>query len=322
MWNLRLDHLATAHRREVITIGPVLGLVLDVNIELAGFERFEGHGAVAVELILDPGEVVFAAVDRQVLAPVILDPFKHQTPPRLDLSDAVGATAQRRLEGGGLEVAAFPVMRRQHRHLAQAQDQQRIAGALEDEADAPGREDVHPLNFLQAGAIERMAMPEQGAVGEFHVPAGDRPAVMEARLRTQVEHHPAAVVGVLHAAGDQAVAGRRLVPGRVVEAGAHHQRLVQLVDAVLQEVRGGDRAGALQGVGIERVERAQPHQAQGAALGGVGIDPGEVGEVRRVLERAELRVAVAFGDIGEAGEAQHQAEEQEWQATHQAWVRT
>ncbi|MCY1435354.1 hypothetical protein D9M71_514460 [compost metagenome] len=48
-------------------------------------------------------------------------------------------------------------MRRQHRHLAQAQDQQRIAGALEHEADTPWVEDVDPLHFLQVGAVDRVA---------------------------------------------------------------------------------------------------------------------------------------------------------------------
>ncbi|EGH29202.1 hypothetical protein PSYJA_09585, partial [Pseudomonas syringae pv. japonica str. M301072] len=141
MRNLRLDHLTAGDCGEVIAIGPVLGLMLDVDVEFTRLERFERHVAVAVELDLDPIEIVFAAVDRQVLAPVILDPLEHQLPTRLHAGDAVGATAQRRFEGGRLEVPVFPVMLRQHRQFAQAQDQQRVAGALEDKPDAMTIED-------------------------------------------------------------------------------------------------------------------------------------------------------------------------------------
>jgi hypothetical protein len=52
--------------------------MLDVDVELAGLERFEGNIAVAVELDFHAIEVVLAAIDRQVLAPVILDPFEDQ----------------------------------------------------------------------------------------------------------------------------------------------------------------------------------------------------------------------------------------------------
>ncbi|MNC28414.1 hypothetical protein D3C75_766180 [compost metagenome] len=308
MRDLRLDHVAAAHRREVVAVGPVLRLVLDVDVELAGLEGFEGHRAVAIELVLDAVDVVLAAVDRQVLAPVVLHPFKHQPAPRLDLGDAVGAAAQRRLEGGGLEVALLPVVLGQHRHFAQAQDQQRVAGALEHEADAQRAENVHPLHFLQVGAVDRVAILEQRAVREGHVSRGDGLAVMPAGFGAQVEHHPAAVLAVLHRAGDQAVAGGRFVAGRVVLAGADHQRLVQFADAVLLEIGRGNRARPLEGVGVEGVEGTESHGPQGAALGRLRVDPVEMGECGWVLERAELRVSVAFAHHRGCGKAQGQAE--------------
>ena len=114
MRDLRLDHLATAHGREVVAVGPVLRLMLDVDVELAGLEGFERDVAVAVELDLHAIEIVLAAIDRQVFAPVILDPLEDQLAPRRHRRDAVRAAAQRRFEGGGLEVAVFPVVLRQH----------------------------------------------------------------------------------------------------------------------------------------------------------------------------------------------------------------
>ncbi len=196
--NLCFDHLTAGDCGEVIAIGPVLGLMLDVDVEFTRLERFERHVAVAVELDLDPIEIVFAAVDRQVLAPVILDPFEHQLSTRLHAGDAVGATAQRRFEGGRFEVPVFPVMLRQHRQFAQAQNQQRIARAFEDKADAMTVENVDALHFLQGGAVLRVTVLKQCPVGKRHVVGGDRLAVMEARLRTQVEHHPTAVLAVFN----------------------------------------------------------------------------------------------------------------------------
>ena len=125
--NFGLDHIAAAYRREVIAIGPVLGLVLDVNVELAGLERLEGDIAVAVELHFNPVEVVFAAVDRQVGAPPVLDALKDQLAPGGNPGNAIGAATQRWLEGGGFEVALYPVMLGQHGQFAQAQNQQRVA---------------------------------------------------------------------------------------------------------------------------------------------------------------------------------------------------
>jgi hypothetical protein len=193
-------------------------------------------------------------------------------------------------------------MLRQHRQLAQAQDQQRIAGAFEHEPDAPRIEDVDPQHFLQVGAVQRMAFLEQQAVGKRDVMGGDRRAIVETRFGAQVEHHPAAVLAVLHRLGNQAIAGGRFVAGRCVLAGADHQRLVELVDAVLQEIRRGDRAGALEGVRVERIEGAKRHHPQRAAFGRLRVDPVEVGKSGRVLERAELRITVAFAHRRACGE--------------------
>ncbi|MNO88406.1 hypothetical protein D3C76_798550 [compost metagenome] len=82
--DLRLDHLASTDRRKTVAGGPVFRLVLDVDVELAGLERFERDVAVTVELDFHAIDVVLAAVDRQVLAPVVLDPLEHDLAPRVD----------------------------------------------------------------------------------------------------------------------------------------------------------------------------------------------------------------------------------------------
>src|SRR5690606_40914292 len=89
---------------------------------------------------------------------------------------------------------------------------------------------------------------------------------MEAGFGAQVEYHPAAVVGKLQGLGNQAIGGIGFVPRGVVQATAHHQRLVQLADAVLIEITRADRAGALECVWVEGVEGPAAHDPQGAAL--------------------------------------------------------
>lgn len=74
-------------------------------------------------------------------------------------------------------------------------------------------------------------------------------------------------------------------------AHAGHQGFIEFIDPVLQEVGSRNRAGAFEGVGVERVERAERHDLQGAALGGVRVYPVEMGKGGGVLECAELRIA-------------------------------
>ena len=159
-----------------------------------------------------------------------------------------------------------------------------------------GAEQVDALDLLQHGPVVGVALLAQQPVAEGDVMGGDRPAIVEARLGPQVEYHPAAVVGKLQGFGDQPVGGIGLVARRIVDAVADHQRLVQLADAVLVEVAGTDRAGALERIGIEGVERTAAHHPQSATLGRVRVDVVEVGEVPGVLRLAKDRITVLFID--------------------------
>ena len=213
-------------------------------------------------------------------------------------------------------------MLRQYRKFTQTQNQQRIATALEHETDLQAVEDVDPGHFLQAGAIQRMSLVQKRAVGKGDIVGGDGFAIVKAGFRAQVEYHPAAILAVLHAFGDQAVAGIAFIARGVIDAAANHQWLVQLVDTVLQEVAGADRRRALDRVGIEGVEAAVGHQAHGTALWCLGVDPVEVGKAGGVLELAELGVAMAAGQLGVSHLAQQQTDQQGEEVSHQAAVRS
>ncbi|MNV09083.1 hypothetical protein D3C71_995690 [compost metagenome] len=73
--DLFLDQAAFGNRRDVVGVGPVLCGHFQPVIELSGLQRFERDGVVAVVIGGHRVEVVEATVDRQVLAPVILDPL-------------------------------------------------------------------------------------------------------------------------------------------------------------------------------------------------------------------------------------------------------
>ncbi len=309
MRDARTDHVPSLHGGKLVAVGPVLGLVLDVEIEFADLERFEGHCAVAIELHLDPVEVVLAAVDRQIGAPPVADALEHHLPARLHPADPVRAAAQGRFEGGGLEVPVLPVVLRQHGQFAEAQDQQRIVGRLEYEANAVAVEDIDAAHPLQARPVAWMTVLEQQTIGEGDIVGGNRLAIVKTGRIAQVEDDPAAIVRVLDRFGDQSVGRGRFVTGRIVDAGTHHQRLVEFADAVLEEARRGAGARAFEGIGVECVEGARSHQAYDAAFWRIGIHPVEMGEILWILEDAELRVAVTFADSGKRGGAQGQADQ-------------
>src|SRR5690606_22903134 len=223
-----LQHRAGMHCGKIIGVGPVAGLVVEVDVELAGLEGFEGDVVVPVELDLHPVKVVLAAVDRQVPAPVILHPLEHQPPPGGHLGDAVGAAVERRFEGGVAEAAVPPVVFGQNRQLTQPENEQRVVRLPENEADAVAAEDVDALDFLQHGAVVGVTLFAQQPITEGYVVCRDCPTVMKASLGSEVEYYPAAVVRELQTFGDQTIGRVRFVAGGVVDAAADHQWLVQL----------------------------------------------------------------------------------------------
>src|SRR5690606_11345165 len=98
---------------------------------------------------------------------------------------------------------------------------------------------------------------------------------------------------------------------------ADHQWLVQLADAVLVEVAGGDRAGALERVGVQGVEGAAAHDPQGATLGRLGVDVIQMAEVLGVPGQAEHGVTVLTIDgrvhqPRQAGCQQQDVQEKQW----------
>ncbi len=148
----------------------------------------------------------------------------------------------------------------------------------EGEAHAPRAERLDRRYALVEHLEPGMALLAEHAKREHHVLGRDPASVPPAGLGAQPEDHPRAVGGQLHALGDEAVHGVRLV------VGARHERLVE-------ESRTPGRH-PLEGERVERVVALQRPEPERPALGRVGVDVIEVPELGAVLEVAEDREAV------------------------------
>ncbi len=298
--DLFLDQSTFTDRRDVVGVGPVFRGNFQPVIELASLEGFQGDGVVAEIVGAHHIEVVETAIDRQVLAPVVLDPLVTDRTSGLDLADLVRPAAQRRFEIALGEVAVFPPVLGQHGQLTDDQRQLAIVVVLEGEQHPQWVFGDHLVDIAVVAAIQRCATFHQGLEAEHHVLGTDRMAVMEACLRAQVVAHPAIVRGFLDLAGDQPVFGEGFVQA------LPRQGVVDQVGVV------GRYAFADEGV--EAVEAAEAGLAEGPAFGRIRIDVIEVFEIRRVLGRFVVQgQGVLRRRLGDTG---YTREEQAEEGTH------
>ena len=269
--DLFLDDATFTQRRAVIAGGPVLGAELQVEIQLAGLECFQGDAGVAVVIHYHPIEVVETLAYRQLGRPVIANPLKANRATGAHLANAVGAAAQRWFQSIAGEIPLGPEMFRQHRQLAQDHRQFAVVAVVEVEGHAALGVGHHLFHIGVIGLIERGALFYQGVEGEYHVGRGDRLAVMKARLGAQMEAHPGIVRRLFDTFGQQTIFGKGLVHRLYGESVIDQAELL------------GRRAPADEAV--EGIEAAKPRQPQGAALGRLRIDVVEVGKVFGVFRR-------------------------------------
>ena len=95
-------------RREIVLRRPARRIGLADDVEEALLEGLEIAVGVAVVLDLDLVEIVEAALDRKILAPIVVAALQRDAPPGVDLGDAVGPGAERGgerrlVEGRGID---------------------------------------------------------------------------------------------------------------------------------------------------------------------------------------------------------------------------
>src|SRR4029450_4897689 len=96
---------AVLDRRKIVACSPdPRGELFPVEIVLAG-KAFEGHVAVAIELVAHGVEIVAAAVDGKIGRPIILDAVKLDVAIDLVFADLVRPRAERDFGGRFLERA-------------------------------------------------------------------------------------------------------------------------------------------------------------------------------------------------------------------------
>ncbi len=304
--------VALADRIEVIARGPELGARLAPEIEMADLECLEGGHPVAIVGVADLVEVPLTLADGQILGPPVLDALVGNAAAGIHLLDAVGSRAQRNLERrlgkiARLAVGAggLPEMLGQDRQLADDHRQLAVALDVEDERDliVAGLLGLGHVLVVE-GEVRRRLL--DGVEREDHVLGRDRLAVMEARLRTQLEGRGAEVVGKGDPFGEQAIGRRRLV------GAALHQLVVEQAQA--------DRRIAPHRKGIERVEGPKRPLPHAAALRRVGIDPVEMSEALVVGRLADQRERVVLGEIvrrrrGRSAKGKHEGNGRASQAT-------
>ena len=121
-----LDHPAVGDVRNVVGRAPFLRVVLAAEVELAGLERLDRDGGVAVAVVSNDVDVVLSSIDREIAAPVVGHPFEGDRTAGFDRRDSVGTASEQGIEDGGLEVAPFPPVLRQDADLPD--DQRRRIG--------------------------------------------------------------------------------------------------------------------------------------------------------------------------------------------------
>ena len=94
-------------RREVVGRGPCFGGIFGPEVVLAGFESFEGHGAIAIIVKLDRIEVVSPHIDWEVFTPVVFDPPVTDASTGLEVTHS-GHISPRRGGAPSAQAAARP----------------------------------------------------------------------------------------------------------------------------------------------------------------------------------------------------------------------
>ena len=277
------DHPAVRDVREVVGGAPFLRVVLAAEVELAGLERLDRDGGVAVVVVANDVDVVLSAVDREVAAPVVGHALQRDGPAGLDRRDAVGTAAQRRLEGGRFEVAPLPPVLRQDVDLPDDERQLAVHGVAEGEPDGARSRLRDAGDVRVIVAIERVPLRPQGLGGPDHVFHRHRTAVVPARLLAQRERHPRPVRRHVDGFHQQPVLGERLVQG------ARQQVVVDQPRA-----RGGV---PLEDEGVEVVEGPERGEPELAPTGSVRVGVVEVLELRTVLDVVEHRQGMGPGEV-------------------------
>ena len=283
------DRYPDAHRNAVFTAGlpdpsaieigplvaghPIPNVVLVQHVDQSLAEGFPCDGAVAVHLVAHRVEVVPTGVDGQVPAPIAQIALVLDIAARLHLLDAIGAAGDGWFKRVGRRIPVAPIVLRQDGDVLDQRDVIVRQGGVDAKRHVAFVQRLDRLD--EAEEVPCPQLVHAHLEGEHDIVGGDRHVVVPPCLGVDSEYDRP-VVGNRDAVRETAVERRDLVP-------TPHDERVAAVQVP------GWRAGLALCHRRQRVERKGMCKDQLAALGGVGIQVVEVGEVSRVLQVVEER---------------------------------
>ena len=215
---------------------------------------------------------------RQILSPIILDPFHHHRAARNKLLDTIGCRSQRNLQCrrrdipfAPLRVGPFPPVLRQHRNFAGDRGKFAIPGPVEAESDITLADPFALDDVPVVGAVHRAVLLEC-IEREDDVVGGHGLAIVPARRCIQSIDDVGEIVGIGGGFRQQPISRRRFIlrPGR--------QGLIDHGGAA------GDRSLQSKDHGVEIVEGTELEQSHDAAFRRIRIDVVESLEAGRIFD--------------------------------------
>ena len=283
--NCALMMRPSRHRGEFVLPGPVGGIFLDPQIDAAALEGFE-HGRAFAEIVeADLLEVEPAAIDGQVLAPILRIARVGDGAAGIDARDDVGTRREERLHRRILEGLRRRRVLGENRHQPEDERQLAILAVLERELDGALRQLFRRAHFREIRAVVGPALGLQQFEGKEHVVRRHGRAVGKLRFRIEREGDGGAVVGDVDGLGEEAIEREGFIQP------ARHQGLDR-------KLARACRGGALDDQRIEAVEGAGIGKPQTSAFRCIGVDVGEVIEIARLFGRAMERDCPLRGGAG------------------------
>ena len=218
-----------------------------MEVVFACLQRLYQDRSVAIIVVDNGVEIETPRVVRELSPPIIRDSPVGDRAARIDLGDAVGAAAKRRLHRRLAEGVHLVIGLGDDGQPAHDQRQLAVVGIGEMEGDVVLAGGLDPVDAGKLVGKRGMALGREDFERERHIAGRDRRAVVPASPRPEEEAHAAPVGRERDTFGDEPV-------GRV--------RLVRR--AFEQAFEGQTRARRAHALQRERIERAE------------GIDRGEV----------------------------------------------
>ena len=179
-----LQQPARPQRREVVRRVPVAHVRFPKDVEQTLAKRLAGDRGIPVHVVTDRAEVVAPPIDREIAAPIVVDPLVGDVVP-VEFGNPVRSADKRRLKRDLSGVPVRVVVRRSHGEGGQRQ-QVRMGEhipVVDDELPC-----VHDLDRLDPGSQVELPGKRCGVhtvVGEAHVGGRHRCPVMPASRLVQ-----------------------------------------------------------------------------------------------------------------------------------------